>query len=189
MSKAVAIICIILGVVLLACMGFGVYVLLESTNYFKDKATDFWVTVDGKRYYANSSSLILFDSDVDVHYLVEWLSRKEGYSYKVVPAGNDFAYMVDGEIYNWLSIEDLTPSFEISESAKGFNIKAADKTIAEVLQALHSNSSNIVVPTDEDGKAHFKLIVTSVDGKTIELLFRCSKAVEDIEISPPVVVF
>lgn len=183
MSKAAAIILIILGVVLLVCFGFGVYVLLESTNYCKNWATDFWVTIDGNRYYVDSDELVLSDTDVDVHYLVEWLSKKQGYTYKVMPAGNDFGYMADGVVYHWLDIEDLTPAFEFVERDNGFTIKAHGKKVAEMLQALHPDSE--IITANESESYNYKLVITSVDGKTVELTFRCKVAVEGIEIDPP----
>ena len=186
MKRAAAIISIILGVVLLVCLGFGVYVLLESTNYCKNWATDFWVTIDGQRYYVDSDELVLFDTDVDVHYLVEWLSNKQGYTYQVLPAGDEFGYSVDGYVSNWLGIEDLTPAFEFVESEKGFTIKARAKTVADVLQVLYPDSE--IVTAAEDEGYNYKLVVTSIDGKSIELTFRCAVAVDGIEINPPSII-
>lgn len=186
MSKAAAIILIILGVVLLACFGFGVYVLLESTNYCKNLATDFWVTVDGNRYYIDSDKLVLSDTDVEVHYLVEWLSKKQGYTYKVLPAGEEFGYSVDGYVSNWLGIEDLTPAFEFVEREKGFTIKARAKTVAGVLQELYPDS-DIKTAVEEEG-FNYKLVITSVDGKSVALTFRCAIAVDEIEVDPPAII-
>ena len=64
MSKALAITCIILGIILLVGFAFGVYVLLEATNYCKNRATDFWVTIDGNRYYVDSNDLVLFAAEI-----------------------------------------------------------------------------------------------------------------------------
>ena len=186
MSKAIAIICIILGVILLACFGFGVYVLLEATNYCRNWATDFWVTVDGNRYYVDSDELVLSDTDVDVHYLVEWLSKKQGYTYKVLPAGNDFGYSVDGEARHYLDIEDMTAAFEITERENGITVKAHGKNLADVLQSLYPNSE--IVTLAEDNGYYFKLVVTSVDGKSVALTFRCAVAVDGIEVDPPAIV-
>lgn len=188
MRKAASVISIILGIALLVGMCFGIYVLLESTNYCKNWPTDFWVTIDGNRYYVDSHELVLSDTDIYVHYLIEWLSKKQGYTYKVVPAGNDFCYMVDGVVGNWLGIEDLTPAFEVVARENGLSIKAHGKTIADVLQALHPNK-DIVTSMSEDGNYHFKLVVTSLEGKSVELTFRCLIVVESIELDPPSIVF
>ncbi len=188
MNKGLAITCIVLGVILLTCLGFGVYVLLESTNYCKCKPTDFWVTVDGKDYYVDSDEIVLYDTDVEVHYLVEWLSKKQGYTYKVVPAGNDFGYIVNGTVGNYLGIEDLTPAFEFEEHENGFTIKARGKSVEDVLRTLYPNS-NVVLAAVEDGEFNFKLVVTSIDGKSVSLTFRSAVAVNDIELDPPVIAF
>ena len=187
MSKALAIICIILGIILLVGFAFGVYVLLEATNYCKNRATDFWVTIDGNRYYVDSNDLVMFDADVEVHYLVEWLSKKKGYTYKILPAGNDFEYAVDGHVSNWLGIEDLTPAFEIMERDNGITVKERSKTLSAVLQALYPNSEIVKAVEDEGFK--YKLVITSIDGKSIALTFRCAVAVEGIELDPPSVIF
>ena len=187
MSKALAIICIILGVILLAGFAFGVYVLLEATNYCKNWATDFWVTVEDNRYYVDSNELVMSDTDVDVHYLVDWLSQKRGYTYKVVPAGNDFGYTVDGAVYNWLSIDDLTAAFEVTERDNGFTVKAHGKTITDILQTLYPNGE--IVSYSENEGYNYQLIITSVDGKSVALTFRCAVAVDGIELDPPSIAF
>ncbi|MCM1195428.1 MAG: hypothetical protein NC332_05805 [Firmicutes bacterium] len=187
MSKAAAIICIVLGIVLLAGVAFGVYVLLESTDYFKTSATDFWITVNGTRYSADGEDVVLSDTEIEAHYLVEWLSGKQGYDCKIISTGNDFGYIVDGSIYNWLGIEDLTPAFETETGEKSFTVKAKGKTVADVLQALYPESE-VFTPFDEDG-FNFKLVVTSVDGRSIALTFRCSVVADGIEIDPPSVAF
>jgi len=186
MSKAVAIICIVLGVVLLVGVAFGVYVLLESTNYFKAKPTDFWVTAQGKRYYSDTDGLVFSDTAVGVHYLVGWLSGKQGYTYKVVPSGDDFEYTVDGKTYNFLDIKDLTAAFEIVERQDGIIVKAYDKTVSDVLHTLHPNSDIDVLTLEQPC---YKLVFTSADGKTVALTFRCTEAVDGIEIDPPSVIF
>ncbi len=187
MSKALAIISIILGVILVAGFAFGVYVLFEATDCFKSKPTDFWVIADGKRFNADND-IVLSNSSVDVRYLVGWLSRKQGYTYKIVPTGNDFGFTVNGNVCNWLGIKDLTKAFEIKERADGFTIKAYDKKLSDVLQVVCSNC-DIVMPTLAEDSFCFKLIVTSADGKSIALTFRCTVAVDGIELNPPTIIF
>ncbi|MDE7454741.1 MAG: DUF5034 domain-containing protein, partial [Clostridia bacterium] len=185
---ALAITCIVLSVIVFALFGFGVYVLLEATNYCHNLATDFWVTVDGNRYYVDSDGLVLFDTDVQVHYLVDWLSGKKGYSCKIVPAGENFGYLVDGQIYEYWDIEDLSSAFEIVEQDKSFTINAKGKKVADVLQALYPNSK-VITPTEFEGDFHYKLVITSVDGKTVSLTFRCAIGADSIEIDPPAIIF
>lgn len=188
MSKAAAIMLIILGVVLLFGVVLGVYVLLESTNYFKCKPTDFWITAQDTRYNSDADELVFKDTAIGVHYLVGWLSGKQGYTYKIVPVGHNFEYTVDGVTYNYLDIEDLTDAFEIVERKDGIIIKANNKRLDTALQSLYPNG-DVNVPTSRNSGFTCKLIITAVDGKTVALTFRCSVAVEGIELDPPSVVF
>lgn len=192
MNKAVSVFCIILGAILLCGMVFGVFVLLDSTNYFTTTPTNFYVVADGVRYYAGSNELIHSETKIEVHYLVEWLTKKQGYSYKIVPAGEDFEFVLDGNVCNFLDIEDLTPAFEITERSQSLAVKV-DKKINNVLSDLYPGRKVAILGADVS-IAQCNLLITSVDGKVISFTFSCDVDSEDdgsikIELDPPAIVF
>ena len=188
MNKAIAVICIILGVILLVGFAFGIYVLLEATDCFKSKPTDFWVTVDGNRYSAFGSNLAVFDKPIQVHYLIDWLSEKQGYSYKIVPTGENFTYSVDGNECSYLDLEDLTSAFEVNEYSNGLIIRHNGNTLVNVLQSLYPNQTVRFVTMPQDNFC-YKLVVTSVSGKTVELTFRSGISADNIDLTPPSILF
>ena len=182
MKKAISVISIILGAVLLVLAAFGIYVLLEATNYFKAKPTDFWLTVDGQRYYADST-VAFVDNTVTLNYLVGWLSKKQGYTYELVPDGYNFTFDVDGFTQNWLE-QDLTQAFEITETDSGITV-SGNTVLRHLLQELYPEQKVTVTTKDYA----FKLAVTSINGKTITLTFFGGNAPDSIEITPPSIVF
>lgn len=182
MKKAISIVSIILGVVLLAGIAFGIYALVEATYKFKAKPSSFWLDVDGQRCSADSE-IDFTQSSVVVNYLASWLTRKRGYTYKVEPLGEDFTFRTDGTERSWLE-QDLTPAFGITEYDNGFTVKGVS-SLSDLLHSLYPEQTIDVVLRD----IKCKLVVTSVDGKAIEMIMSVKLTLEGITLSPPAIVF
>ena len=112
----------------------------------------------------------------------------------MLPTGEDFFYRVEGENrwYSYLdSVDDLTSAFEIKVTGSKFVIRCKQKSIQAVLELLYGKA--VEIPTEEDKGYHFKLVVASdtswISERSIEVVFRSSVRVEDIEIDPPNIPF
>lgn len=188
-KKAVKVTAVVLFLALLAGAGFGVYLAYKYSDGFKTTPKAFYLEVNGKRYFEDTAELTFGNVQINVRYALDELTKKQGFTYKITPTGNDFAYMVDGAPFNYLSIDDVSQAFEIVSDNFGMTLKCRNKTIAEILQRLYPGQE-ITAPTSEDNNYHFKLVVSSVDGdKSMALTFRCLFGVDGIELTPPSIVF
>lgn len=107
---------------------------------------------------------------------------------EILPAGEDFSYVVDREIYSWLSITGLDNIFQLKKQDDGFSVRCRDVTIQEVMNEIYPGQE-VVCPVDTTEEVHFKLIVTTSDGNSITLTFRCIISVEGVELDSTEIIF
>lgn len=189
MSKAVKVIAVIVFLILLGIAGLGIYFAYKYSDGFKTTPKSFYLEINGKRYFENTDGLTLGDVQIDVRYAFDELTKKSGYTYKVKPAGEDFAYLVDGSPYNYLGIEDLSAGFNIACDDFGLTLKCKNKKVKDVLQQLYPGQE-VTVPSSEENGCRYKLVVISVDGEQeIALTFQCAFDIDGIELDKPSIVF
>ena len=177
--KAVTILTIIMLVVLLA--GALLYVA-EFTDGFDRKFTRLYLSVGDAKFFEDTS-VALGNTALKVHIAFR---LNKNYTVKVVPAGDEFTYRVDDKFYSYLSeIDDLTKAFEIQRNGRSFTINAKQRSMSDVLRTLYPNQT-VTVPAEVESGYHYRLIVSSDDGRySIDLTFRCIFDVKDVEVDPP----
>ena len=176
---AVSVFCVLVVVVIFV-------VLFIGTNGFKTKPTAVYLQIGDNKYTADKGQLTIGNARVDVKYS---LSKQKDFTYKIEPVGEDFTYIVDGQAMQFLEIPNLTNVLVADVDENGITLECLDKSILKIIQTLYPGQT-VEVPTGQDDEYHFKLTVTSSDGKTnMSLTFRCLVLPQDIIIDPPSIVF
>ena len=166
---------VIVGSIILAVA--GVY-----TGGFKHEFRYFYVSA-GKTKYLQDADVVMGNVQFKVHYV---LKKRQAYTVRVLPAGEDFFYQVDGRWVSYMDLGGVTSAFDVDLNNKSFVIWCRDVTMQDVLEAMHPGSTVYIPWEDIDSTAHFKLLVTAGDGsQSIALTFRCHGPVRDVEIDPP----
>lgn len=178
-QKIVAIILVIL--VLLAVV-IGLIVTAFYTDNFTHSFAYVYLT-SGNQRIMQDSTVSLGDGYFEVHVLnnCEW-------DVEILPAGEDFSYVVDREIYSWLSITNLDKVFQLVKLDVRFSVRCRDVTVQDVMNEMYPGK-NVVCPVDTTDEAHFKLVVTTSEGKSITLTFRCIISVDSVEVDLPAIIF
>ena len=166
----------------------GVYA--DYTDGFKQDFTGLYLTAGDTAFYTDGNA-VLGNVEFKVHNAWDLNSH---YTVKVLPAGDDFVYRVgeDSKMYSFLTdVDDLSAALDLKVKGSKFSIKCLDVTMQDVLQRYYGEEVDI--PSDENNRIHFKLVVTLDTGwvstQSIEVSFRCSSKVSGVEIDPPRVVF
>lgn len=185
---------VLLAMILAFSIGFGVkYARAEVGT---DAPQSFYVDVNGSRYYKggeiklNSGSLTTFKCGYSSGSVS---STDKLYSeIKVVSTATSetvFSYAINGSKRLFLSGEDYTQYFDITESTDGFKVANVKDTPATILERRFGGEGRTVTVPETDPKvSYFTLIVTSTDGNenvSFNLLF--GEGIK-IEIDPPSIV-
>ena len=138
-SKAIRIIAgvVLLAIILVLAIFFGV--TYTRSNSFAEARYDFYVDVNGARYYKGAilqlkpHSMTTFKCG----YVGNVQNADKLYNVKITSTSTDktsFTYTLDGAKRKFLDGEDFTDCFDITESANAFSISHAKDTPKTVLQ-------------------------------------------------------
>ena len=170
---------VIVGGVLLAI--FGVY-----TDGFSRKYSPIYITSGNMQFFQdNDEPFELGNVQFKVHNA--WTSNSR-YTVQVLPTGEDFYYQVDGRWYSFLDIEDLTPAVDISIDGRRFVVRAKNMFLSNVISSLYGGKEVVIAADNVDLTPHYKLVVTSSNGKHYVFLTFCCE-LEYIHLDPSRVLF
>lgn len=183
MSKTIK---IIVYVVLVFVLIVGIGLIVKFTEGLSGDFKTFYVTINGEDIMSYGKDYE-FDYEeqvnVEVHYVFEKISNSDkGYSVKVVPTivdGEDFDFILNGEVYSFQAEEDITAGFDIAKGEKSFTIQPKG-TVASILQAVYPDKEVGVDGQPGYGNM-YTLIVTSYDGEaSVTICFTLSDGIQDI---------
>ena len=192
-GSKIADVLIYVGIVLVIIAVGGFFAFF--TNGFTGDFKTFYVSMGDENILTNTGGYVLsWDSPltIDVKYTFGALSKEvSGYDIKIVPnADNDFAFIVDGEVYSFSAIEDCTKAFEIAREETSFTIYYT--SMQDVLDKIYEDSEVKMNKKDIDfEKDQFTVIVTSYNGESsICIGFRLADSVIDkVSLSEEVIEF
>lgn len=110
---------------------------------------------------------------------------------KVVPnEETDFDFTVDGEVYSYAAVTDLTAAFNIVKYDEYFTLTLSDgMSIQSVLGSLYPDK-NVQVTTDVKDEYPYTLLISSYNGKvTYRINFNNYRSAEGITLDKEVIVF
>ena len=189
-SKARIIASAILGLLLLALIGFGIWFILDRTNNGTEDFRAFAVTVDGEevKSTAERRSLLKGDHTVSASYL---FGGDYDYTVDIVPVKDTrFDYTVDGKMYAWSGQTDLAKAFSLKKTETGFTF-TVPTNLAAVLAALYPGAE-IAAPKEGEFKDPYiyALVVSSYNGKTTyAITFSITVTIDGVEVDKPDVQF
>ena len=188
MSKARAITGAILTIVLLALIGFGIWFVLDRTNYGTEDFRAFAVTVDGKEVKSTNErrSLLQGEHTVSASYL---LGGDFDYTVDIVPAGS-FNYKTDEVWHRWGNQQDLTKAFSLEKEEKGFSF-TVPKNLATVLATLYPGA-DIVAPKESELQDPYiyTLVISSYNEKmAYAITFSIAIDIDGVDTNKPEVQF
>ena len=189
-GKARLIAGVILGLLLLALIGFTVWFFLDRTNNGTEDFRTFAVTVDGEEMKSSTErrSLAQGEHTVTADYL---FGGDYGYTVNILPAeGTRFDYTVDGRTYPWSDQQDLAKAFALTKNEKGvtFTVPA---NLAAVLAALYPDA-DVVAPKESELKDPYiyALVISSYNEKTTyTITFSIAVTIDGVEVDKPDVQF
>lgn len=174
--------------ILIGAIGFLAY----NTDGFTGEVTTFSVECDGRQVMKSASGFTMSKDEpmiVKVKYAFE--ENNKGYSIKVVPnslEGKDFDFKVDGQVYSYQAVNDLTSGFVVEYKEDSFSIKTKG-SLTDILQAVYSNKQ-IEDCTMYSYENMFTLIVYSYDEKSsVRLNFSVPEKVTGIKLDKEAIIF
>lgn len=163
--------------------------LVYFTNGLSESFKSFYVKVDGNIILGSADNFVLSaDTDplrVDVRYTFGAFGGDDkSYTVKIVPcaAADNFDFLVNGDVYSFKSVEDLTAGFDLQIFEDYF-------TIAVPIGGLYSIFSRLFPDTEIEFLADFNysgdlftVLVTSFDGSSVCLNFGVYEAVSGLDL-------
>lgn len=185
-----AIFYIVLVLVIAGVAGF----ILKLTNGGTDSFKFFYLENENGDVYGSSDSVKLSCTEETKFTVKYTFANSKSYSVKVVPnvtEETDFEYTVDGEVYKFSDIKDLTEVFKVKLYDDYFTVEMPEH-MSKVMEVLYEGQ-NVELPDGIDlmAKPYFKLVAKSYNEKdevTI-LLTRAVIHVDGIEIDPEIIPF
>ncbi len=180
----------ILGLLLLALIGFMVWFILDRTNGGTEEFRAFAVTVDGKEVKSTKErrSLLQGEHTVSADYI---FGGNYDYTVDIVPTkGIRFNYTVDGRQYPWSDQQDLAKAFSLQKGENGFSF-TVPKNLAAVFSALYPGA-DVVAPKEGDFQDPYiySLVISSYNEKTIyTITFSIAVDIDGVETDKPEVQF
>lgn len=141
-------------------------------------------------YLSSGNKRIMQDCDLILgngYFMVHTLVPNAEFDVKICPAGDDFAYTVDGETYSWLAVEeiDLSNLFALKNDGGKISVKCYGLTVATVLEKMYLGQT-VILPELDETAVHFKLVVTTGD---YALTLRFCPLLITVELDPPFILF
>ena len=189
-SKARLIAGAVLGLLLLALIGLGIWFILDRTNGGTEDFRAFAVTMDGEEVRSTNErrSLLQGEHTVSADYL---FGGDYDYTVDIVPAeGTRFNYTVDGKVYPWSDQKDLAKAFALTKGEGGFSF-TVPANLAAVLAALYPDA-DIVAPKEGEFKDPYiyALVISSYNEKTTYIItFSIAVPIEGVGTDKPNVQF
>lgn len=170
------------------------------TNGFKEDFKSFYISYDGKDIFSSRNKLFFSRGEVhrfDVTYVFEFLDDDEtpnrDYNIKIIPNVNsatDFTFTIDGEVYAYSEVGELTKGFLIDKQDTYFILSFTNETCLEsVLKTVYGK--DVDVPKDEycPSPYLYTLVITSYNESiTYSIDFAIGKGVTEIELDTDKVV-
>ena len=187
-NVAAKIICLIVGLILIAGAVVGTAYLARHTNGFANSFKTFYVETGGKRYYNDGNVTLRMNSITSFKcgYMpnVGNAGDLQTYDLKITSYETDktaFNYTLDGSTYAFLGGEDYTKCFDVTESKEGFTITNVKDTPIDIIQRKH-NGHKVGGKVPDLQQAYFKLTVTASDGKqSVSFLLKLEYVMLDLD--------
>lgn len=177
------IIYIILLLIIAAVIGLSVF----FTNGFTTGFKTFFVLHDNKINMNKVEGLLFYPNtayDFKPRYTFSYINQDipKDFTVKIIPNNNEtFDFTVDGQVFSYGVIKDLTAGFEIQIYEDSF-ILLVPKNMQKVLEALYPDKS-VIVPELPSDKDYFTLLIYSYNGESvIRFNFGIYIQVEGIEL-------
>ena len=155
---------LILLLLAVAIAGFAVFI----KNYVgKVPASPFHVTIDGKDIYNTSSGYVL-SPQTALNVAVKSPSTSDNNGEYTVSVNADsslkFSFVKDGKLCLFLSTEDVSKFFDITNTNNGFVLSAKGFTVTDMLKVLYeSDSISVEEQTIDYNQTMFWLTISPKD--------------------------
>lgn len=181
--------------ILLAVAGATGFIAM-FTNGFTEEFKSFYIETNGEKLLQTETNRVFAcgeEQRFDVKYTFSDLTKDKpsGYTVKVIPnEETDFDFTVDGEVYSYAAVTDLTAAFDIVKYDEYFTLTLSDgMSIQSVLGSLYPDK-NVQVTTDVKDKYPYTLLISSYNGKvTYRINFNNYRSAEGITLDKGVMVF
>lgn len=192
-SKQIRIIAgvILLAIIIVLSIVFGV--VYVRANGFAEASRAFYVDVNGERYFEGGNLQLKPHSITSFKcgYTAGNQSADKLYNVKVTSTATDkttFTYTLDGAKRMFLSGEDFTDCFNISEkSSNTFEIAHEKDTPQTVLQRRYPGRT-VTAPVTDPTISYFTLTVSSTDNST-SISFALTFGDVKIQLNPGEIIF
>ena len=132
----------ILGILLLAFVGYCVKVVYKNTQGFTKDFTSYYVETDDKTIY-QGDKITIPEGESKYFTLKSFLGEEiNDVDVKITTGSKTFSYKVNDKVYSFASLKDITKFFEIKISGNTFTIKGRD--IVDVLKEYHGADVEIL---------------------------------------------
>ena len=162
MSKLTKIVLIIVAIVIL-CV--SIVEVARLTNNFQGDFKTFYLVVDGKKIYHDTTNMDILDKPIELHNIV----GNNEFSYKIIARkSEDFVFMLDGIPLSINSIDDYTPYFDIGVEDNCIVVKKI--SLFKLLKNIYGDG-NLVFPNLDKNTCYFTLVITSNNKTSISIDF------------------
>lgn len=182
---------VITWLVLLLLLIGAIGAIVRLSGIGKDDITDmikptFRVEYDEKSYTVDNQNSVVLLKGNEAEFAVK---NGNKFSVRVLPnvtEETDFTYTVNGKTYLYSGEKDLTEAFGIKIFENTFVIDMSrDYSLENVLSKVWGGET---VTVGEHGSfPYYKLVVTSSDGKTVEMVLQFD--VSKVVLTPDIIVF
>lgn len=185
------IISIITWVIVLLLLVGAIGAIIHFTGINKDDITDivkpvFRVEYDGKVYKADTENVIDLPQSGQARFEVKGTNKYTVIIAPNVTAETDFDYTVNGKTYPYGGEKDLSFAFDLKKYDSAFTLSADnDYSLESVLSKIWGVDDISV--NEHDNFPLYRIVVTSSNGETIEMLF--GSRVDGVIISPDKIIF
>lgn len=155
----VSVLCVLL-VVLAICFVF------KYTNGFNEDFKTFYIEHDGEQVLTESTEKKFHLQKVerfDVKYTFDNnRSQTKAYSVKIIPnATKDFMFEVDGLMYRYSSVSDLSAGFSLNKQPTYFEFFTLTYAMNDILDRVYNSHVTLIDYSKIDNPYPFSLIVSS----------------------------
>lgn len=182
----VSVLCVLL-VVLAICFVF------KYTNGFDEDFKTFYIEHDGEQILTErveKGFYLLKVERFDVKYTFgDNLSQNKDYSVKIIPnAIKDFMFEVDGLLYRYSSVSDLSAGFSLNKQPTYFEFSTLTYTMNDILDRVYDSHVTLINYSEIDNPYPFSLIVSSYNER-INYRIDFVIAPFSLSLSPDIIIF
>ena len=154
----------------------------HHSDWYSTDFSPIYLSCGETKFFNDTDGVVLGNAQFKVHNAWSFNNR---YTVKVVPAGEDFLYQVDGEWYSYLdTVTDLTAAFNVKVDGSKFTVYAKGLSLRQILSELNDGKDVVLVSSEVYGAIHYNLVVTTLNGKHfVTVTFRCF-GVDRVELDP-----